>query len=418
MDIRKNELKKAATSPIIIGLLVLFIVFNSIMVFQNSYFKNDLKVLNDIVDKFGYKIDDEMVAKFKNYYDTQLGKLNEITNKKTSKKYESVSEFYEEQNYYIEDTYNKEEIEFIKELGIVEAYFYTMGEIDEIYSEIDFMRIAESEIKKYGLRGNAADTVRKQYESFSKRYERLIRNKEHKNLFFLGKAYGMHSLLFKDLFRKILFEIIILVVLITSYLVNYEFENNTQTISYSTKRGRNLVKDKLYASIATNILVTTVILITGLGLYFIIFDYSRLWNVPISSYFNTDKSFIYMSWWNMSFVQYLFSGIGLIYAITLLFTGIAFIIARAIKNNYIAFFVFAITFGLTLLTSIAPTNSNTIFIKGFTPFWLIMNPFIWFMESGAFTAFKYYELFTVGIWAILLLILGALSIKRFKRQDI
>lgn len=418
MDIRKNELKKAVTSPIIIGLLVLFIVFNSIMVFQNSYFKDDLKVLNKIVDKLGYKIDDEMVAKFKNYYDTQLGKLNEITNKKTSKKYEIASEFYEEQNYYIEDTYNKEEIEFIKELGIVEAYFYTMGEIDEIYSEIDFMEIAESEIKKYGLRGNAADTVRKQYESFSKRYEQLIENREHKNLFFLGKAYGMHSLLFKDLFKTILFEIIILIVLIIAYLVNYEFENNTQTISYSTKKGRNLVKDKLYASIATNILVTTVILITGLGLYFIIFDYSRLWNVPISSYFNTDKSFIYMSWWNMTFVQYLFSGIGLIYAITLLFTGIAFIIAMAIKNNYIVFFVFVIIFGLALLTSIAPTNSNAIFIKGFTPFWLIMNPFIWFMESGAFTTFKYYELFTVGIWAILLLILGALSIKRFKRQDI
>ena len=418
MDIRKNEFKKAVTSPIIIGLLVLFIVFNSIIIFQNSYFKDDLKVLNKIIDKFDYKIDDEMEAKFKDYYDAQLKRLNEITNKKTSKSYNSVQELYEENNYYIEDVYNEEEIEFIKELGIVEAYFSTMENIDEVYSKIDIMGIAEGEIKKYGLSSKAADTVRNQYESFSKRYEQLIENKEHKNLFFLGQAYGMHSLLFQTLFKTILFEIIILVVFITAYLVNYEFDNNTQTIIYSTKRGRNLVKDKLYASIFANILVTTVILITGLGLYFIIFDYSRLWNVPISSYFNTDKKFIYMSWWNMSFVQYLFSGIGFIYAITLLFTGISFIIARSIKNNYIVFSVFAIIFGLALTTSIAPTNSNAIFIKGFTPFWLVINPFIWFMEGGAFSTFKYYELFTVGIWAILLLILGALSIKRFKRQDI
>ncbi len=418
MDIRKNEFKKAVTSPIIIGLLVLFIVFNSIIIFQNSYFKDELKVLNKIVDKFDYKIDDKMEANFKNYYDTQLKKLNEIINKKTSKKYESVSEFYEEQNYYIEDTYNKEEIEFIKELGIVEAYFYTMEDIDEVYSKVDIMGIAEGEIKKYGLSGKAADTVRNQYERFNERYSQLIENGEHKNLFFLGKVYGMHSLLFEILFKTILFEIIILVVFITSYLVNYEFDNNTQTIIYSTKRGRNLVKDKLYVSIFANILVATVILITGLGLYFIIFDYSRLWNVPISSYFNTDKNFIYMSWWNMSFVQYLFSGIGLIYAITLLFTGISFIIARFIKNNYIVFSVFAIIFGLALTTSIAPTNSNAIFIKSFTPFWLIMNPFIWFMEGGAFSTFKYYELLTVGIWTILLLALSVLSIKRFKRQDI
>ena len=418
MNVRKNELKKAATSPIIIGLLTLFIVFNSIIIFQHSYVKDELKVLNKMVDTFGYKIDDKMEANFNNYYDTQLKKLNEIINKKISRKYESVSEFYEEQNYYIEDTYNKEEIEFIKELGIVEAYFYTMKDIDEVYSKVDIMGIAEGEIKKYGLSGKAADTVRNQYESFSKRFQQLIKNREHKNLFFLGKVYGMYSLLFKTLFQAILFEITILVVFITSYLVNDEFDNNTQAITYSTKRGRNLVKDKLYVSIFSNILVATVILITGLGLYFIIFDYSRLWNVPISSYFNTDKNFIYMSWWNMSFVQYLFSGIGLIYVITLLFTGIVFIIARAIRNNYIVFFIFTIIFGLALITSIAPTNSNAIFIKSFTPFWLIMNSFLWFMESGAFSTFKYYELLTVGIWVVLLLIFSFLSIKRFKKQDI
>ena len=71
MDIRKNEFKKAVTSPIIIGLLVLFIVFNSIIIFQNSYFKDELKVLNKIVDKFGYKIDDKWKLNLK-YYDTQL----------------------------------------------------------------------------------------------------------------------------------------------------------------------------------------------------------------------------------------------------------------------------------------------------------------------------------------------------------
>ncbi|NLP47198.1 MAG: hypothetical protein GX347_09190, partial [Epulopiscium sp.] len=157
MNVRKNELKKAATSPIIIGLLILFIVFNSIIIFQHSYVKDELKVLNKMVDTFGYKIDDKMEANFNNYYDTQLKKLNEIINKKISRKYESVSEFYEEQNYYIEDTYNKEEIEFIKELGIVEAYFYTMKDIDEVYSKVDIMGIAEGEIKKYGLSGKAAD---------------------------------------------------------------------------------------------------------------------------------------------------------------------------------------------------------------------------------------------------------------------
>lgn len=81
----------------------------------------------------------------------------------------------------------------------------------------------------------------------------------------------------------------------------------------------------------SSILVATIILITGLGLYFIVFDYSGLWSVPISSYYNRDYNFPYLSWWNMSFVQYLFFSVGLVYLITLLFNGIAFIIARSIK---------------------------------------------------------------------------------------
>ncbi|WP_026895755.1 hypothetical protein [Clostridiisalibacter paucivorans] len=419
MDIRINELKKVITSPIIIGLLVLFIVFNFVIIFQNSYFKDDLKVLTKIVDKFGYKIDDEMEVRFGEYYDQELKKLNRIVNEKESKNYNSVSKFYKDNPYGIEDIYDKEEMRFIRELEILEAYYYKIGEIDEVYSKIDIMEKAEYEITKYRLSGKAADTVRNQYKNFSNRFHQLINNKEHKNLFFIGQVHRMHSLLFRSLFKAIIFEIIILVVLITAYLVNYEFDNNTEAIAYTTKRGRNLILDKLYIAIVSNILTATIILITSLGLYFMIFNYSGLWNVPISSYFNAEYNFPYMSWWHMSFIQYLISSIGLIYASILLFTGITFIIATDIKNTYIVFFVFAIIFGLFLIVpNIAPRNSNTVFLGGFTPFFLIMNPFVWFMESGAFTTFKYYELTTVGIWLVLLLIFGSVAVKKFKKQDI
>lgn len=419
MEIRKYEFKKVITSPIIIALLVLFIAFNSLIIFENSYFKDELKVLNKLVDRFGYKIDDEMVSEFKDYYGSGLKRLNKIAEEKVSKKYTSISEIYKDNSYVIEDIYDKDEVELIWELGIAEAYLYKIEEIDEFYASIDIMGMAEGEIMKYRLSGKAADTVRKQYRDFNERFHQLINNKEHKNLFFIGTVYGMHSLLFKNLFRTIIFEIIILVVLITAYLVNYEFDNNTETIVYSTRRGRDVVLDKLYVALVSNLLVATIILLVTLGIYFISFDYSGLWNVPISSYFNAEKNFVYLSWWNMSFIQYLFSSIGIIYASTLLFTGISFIIARPIKNTYFVFFVFAIIFGLFLIgPRILPKNSNLIFIGAFTPFFLIINPHAWFMESGAFTTFKYHELVTVGIWSLILLVLGELSIKNFKRQDI
>ena len=420
MDIKINEFKKVITSPVIIGLLVLFIIFNSIKIIENSYFKDELKVLNKIVDRFGYKIDDEMINRFKEYYDEQIEELNnKIVREKNSKEYNSISEFYADHKYDIEEVYNKEEVEFIEELGIMEAYYNMIWEIDDFYSSIDIMERAESEILKYGLSGKAANIVRKQYEALNERFHQLVNNNEHKNLFFIGKVYKMHSLLFRNILKTIIFEIIILVVLITAYLVNYEFDNSTEYIVYSTKKGRDLILDKLQITMVSSILAATIILLTGLGLYFIVFDYSGLWNVPISSYYNRDYNFPYLSWWNMSFIQYLLFSIVLVYLITLLFNGIAFIIARAIKNTYFAFFVFAIIFGLFLtVPGMAPRDSITIFIGGFTPFFLIINPHMWFMESGAFTTFKHYELATVGIWALVLLALGVLSINKFKRQDI
>jgi ABC-type transport system involved in multi-copper enzyme maturation permease subunit len=419
MNVRMNEFKKVFSSPIILGLLILFIVFNSITIFKSSYFKDDLKVLNEVVAKFGYKIDDEMVNRLKEYYEEQINRLNEITEKRTAKRYSSVSEFYKDNFHNMEDVYSEEEKMFIRNLGIIENYYYEIGQIDELYSNIDIIAKGEYEIKKYGLSGKAADTVRNQYREFNDRFHQLIRNGEHKNLFFMGKVYKMHSLLFKTIFKTIIFEIVILSVLITLYLINYEFDCNTEYIVYTTKRGRNLIIDKLCIAICSNLLVATIIIFTALSLYFTIFNYSGLWNVPISSYFNAEYSFPYMSWWNMSFKQYLFLSILVIYASMMLFTGIAFILARAIKNNYIGFFVFAIVFGLFLaVPNMIPRNTNLIFIGGFTPFFLIMNPNIWFMENEALVTFKYYELSTISIWTVLLLILSVLSVKRFKRQDI
>ncbi|MFS8541805.1 MAG: hypothetical protein LOD89_06925 [Tissierellales bacterium] len=85
MNIKINELKKVLNSPIITWLLVLFIVFNAFVIYQNSYFKDELKVLNKLVDRFGYKIDDEMVNRLKEYYEEQINRLNEITEKRTAK---------------------------------------------------------------------------------------------------------------------------------------------------------------------------------------------------------------------------------------------------------------------------------------------------------------------------------------------
>lgn len=423
MKIKIYEFKKAIISPIILGLLAVFMVLNIFIISNNGYFRDELKALNKIVDKFGYKINDKMINEFDNYYNDQLNKMNEITSKKTSKTYESVLELFNDNEYspqgYKGGIYNEEEKKFISELNTVEVYYQYLKSIDERYSTIDTASIAESVINSARLSGKAADTLRKEYKKLGNRFEKLKENGEHKNLFFLGKIYKMHSFLFKTLFKVIIFEVMILVVLITASLVNYEFENGTHNLAYSSKRGRKIIVDKLFVSIISSIIITTIIMGLTLLAYFILFDYSGLWNVPISTAFNWEENLPYISWWNMSFAQYLFSAIGVVYICELLFAGITFVISKIIKNSYIVFFIFVIIFGGSILIpGFMPTSSNAIFITGFTPFCLILNPFLWFMGNGSSTVFKYYEIITVGVWSILLIILCTLCIKRFKRESI
>lgn len=229
----------------------------------------------------------------------------------------------------------------------------------------------------------------------------------------------MHSFLFKSIFRNIIFQCSILACLITMFILNYEFDNNTSLIAYSTKRGRNLIKDKLLASLICVSLITATILSITLILYFNIFSYDGLWKVPVSSYFNWETVLPFMSWFSLNIREYLILSIVLVYVIQLIFTGRVFLIARITKNNYIGFFIFAIivSFGI-LLPSFMPSSSNLIIYSTFTPSNLIFNPSFWFMESGLLTNYKYYELTTVIIWVVLMMITTTLGIRTFKREDL
>lgn len=50
--------KKNITSPVVIGIMILFLGFNIFLVLDNTHAKNELVVLNKVVDKFGYEIND------------------------------------------------------------------------------------------------------------------------------------------------------------------------------------------------------------------------------------------------------------------------------------------------------------------------------------------------------------------------
>lgn len=68
MRIFLNECRKAATSPILIALLVLFCAYNIFLIVSSSNHKEELNIVNDIVDTYGLQITDASLQQFEKMY--------------------------------------------------------------------------------------------------------------------------------------------------------------------------------------------------------------------------------------------------------------------------------------------------------------------------------------------------------------
>lgn len=421
MNIKKYEFKKIISSPIFIILTLIFLSYNTITIMNKSYIRNDLKALNKIVSEIGYVITDDMMLEFQSYYKNQLSDANEILSEKGYSSYDTIGEFLD--NNYIDaggdSKFTSDEIEFLDAVSTTEAYFFLSSDLEQRYEGIDINKMAEGDLAKSPYNDNVNNIIKENYEEFATRFEKLKVNGEHKNLFFYGMTYKMHSFLFKDIFTAIIYEIMILIVLATAFILNYEFESKTASVVYATERGRNLIKDKLIVALGYTLLVTTVITGVTLLIYFSVFDYSEIWATSVNSFFGQEYNMPYMSWWNMSILKYLVAVLLVVYILEIIFCGITFILSSFIKNTYIVFGSFAIIVGGgILLPTFIPPKLSIIMASVYTPFTLILNPSWLFMMKGKLQTDKYYEIITLVTWSISIVVLGILCVKRSKRENV
>lgn len=415
MRIIINECKKALTSPILLALFIVFSAFNIFVIISSSDHKEELKMVNEIIDQYGRDITEESLERFESDVQIDLAELNRMT----ASEFTSIHEFFDGLRFEDQEKYNEKQWEFFNRLQLKEMYFNIAKSIDESYGEIDIQKLAEAEINKYNLSGNAAETLLHEYEKFSDRFDEMVQNGEHKQWFFAGKAYFMHSFLFKTVFLHIIIEALLLIVLTTALITTYEFESKTHLVAYSTKRGRKLMKNKLLASVTVATIIAVFLFAITLGTFFTVFDYSHVWNTSISSAFNWEYNFPNVAWWDQSVGVFLIGVIALVFIVLLLFVGLTFAISIAVKNSYISFFLMAALFVLMwLLPSFMPKASILLFVSAYTLptlLWAISSAF---MGSSGLIMFENFEWMTIGCWTVITIAVSFMSYKRFKKIDV
>lgn len=413
------ELKKIFTSPIVMALLLFFTAFNLYLIYVDAPESEDVEKINQVIDEFGVLMDKDGRFLLKDSYEMGLESWNE----RNGKEFKYASEFFKAEHYYPaidSGEIPEEELEKIVDLNVKESILFTAEGIEEKYREFDPRISAAEQIKLFGFEGEAAETVRNQYKALMPRLEEIKENQEHVQIFLPGRMFKTHSLVFKTLFGVVIFQIMLLVVLFTAFLTNYEFEQGSHLVVFSTKRGRGLMWDKLLAALSATGLVTAFLLLATFGTYFLAVDYSRLWHVPISTGFMIEPDGNpFISWWEFSFIQYLGLGIMMIFVMQVLFTLITFVLSLWLKNSYVVFIVFAILFGIGLLVpGEMPKDSVLSLYTTFNPSALVLGSKKWWMESGAFTTFKYYEVITASVWLTGFSLAGWFSMKKFHNRNL
>lgn len=383
-----HELYKLIRSPVPWALAVLFLALNFTVMATAPAFerREEMKAVNEMVREYGYDLNGEAYRGLKRAHaaDNAGGPTTETG--------------YREQ---------------------LEAYA-VLTDIDALYAGIDLPAYGRAIAYQAGLSGRAAEWLIAQYERLDSRFQQLRANGEHETLFFPGTMFGTHPLLFKTVFGFLLFECLVLTLLLTAALAKYEFEHRTYLVVYAAGRGRRLTADKLAAALIATAVITVVMTALTLGLYFRLYDYSNMWDVPISSYFHFTglEKLPYISWHSLSFGQYLALEAGAMLALLLLFCAIAFILSVHMTNSYVVFAAFALLTGLSLLLpGWIPGSSPLRLIAGFNPFILVLHFDRLLMEAGSLT-FRHYERILFAVWTPLLALGLYASLKRFYRQNI
>ncbi len=414
MRILLYECRKVIQSPIFLGLFLLFSVYNIYLIVSSSDHKEELKIVNELIDTYGRDISDTSLAQLDQDIQKEMTQLK----RSAGLEFQSVHELLENMSLEEQEAYSQEQWNQIQQLAVKEMYFNTARSIDESYAEIDIQATGEGEVRMYGLSGSAAFYLLQEYEKLDKRFEELVKNGEQKQWFFAGKAYFMHSFLFQTVFRHIIIESLLLIVLATALITAYEFEQKTQLLIFSTKRGRKLMKDKFSASIAIALFTMIFLLGITLGTFFIVFDYSHVWSTSISSAFNWEYNFPYIAWWDISVGTFLWLAAGIVLAGGLLISCLTFALATVVKNSYIAFAGISLFFvAVLLLPSFMSKSSILFFITGYNLSQLLLGISNSFM-GGGLTGSRNYEWLTVSCWTLIAAGICFVAYRRFTKTDI
>ena len=263
------------------------------------------------------------------------------------------------------------------------------------------------------------------YGLLSERVDHLARTDAALDLYAGPATYDSHQFLFGTLFRTILCESAILAMLGTLYLLGYEGMHRTESMVCSSRIGRRLRWVKVLAAIPASAALYGLLAVCTLVPYFLLYDYSGVWDASVSSQFNYFSDMLvvrpFLTWGDFTVGQYLAAALALGAALVAVFSLLASVCGMLVRSPYLAALVLGVVCfgGMGVISALGELGWWAAYlIACFQPVVVWLSCSAWFTELGLNAVLPWQESIAVGLNFLLLGAGTLLALRRFDRRDV
>lgn len=337
---------------------------------------------------------------------------------------ETVIEEPDEKDFWSLDAWRKRDNAIRSKEAAIEYYYGFIGEYENFYNELDMMAVEEEKLQEIGYK--VSDSYKKfldnQYLELQRRVKEIRASGEGNDIFYLGNYINFHSKLYIKILRIAVLEMLLIMMVSVSYLMDYERNNRTSDVIISSCFGRKIAYIKAAAGTCVGFLFSAVIMACTLLVFFSRIPMKGLWNTSVSSIFIAeDRELFYpfITWKSMTVAGYLVATVALIMLFVVIVGMFSAAVWMFMKNGW---YTFTIMLGIAAVLYFIPQIYR---IKNFFSTIFLLNPVKlwsrigwWFMEDELPLCFRGNEAVSIALFAVTSAILLVLSVVSYWKSSL
>lgn len=300
--------------------------------------------------------------------------------------------------------------------------------VTDVFEGYETRYIGERYIQAMGATGYWADLMREKYAALQKVVEEKAKKDESLTLYFAGATHERHQLLFDTLLGWLFTEGALAAVLLALLAVGYENIYGTESLVYSTKKGRQVMGPKLAASLTAGLGTYILLAVLTFIAYFSVNKYGGIWGSSVSSFFNYRVDLItgnrpFITWYSFSVLTYFLAMVGAGAILVLCFALLAFGIGMVVRNSYLAFLVFLLVNGVNIVVPLQipqtlPIGLAIKYLSVLSPVGLWLKHGIWFTDGDVDVIWPYFETLGLGLSLVVLTVFCVSALIYFRKRDL